>query len=117
MPVAFTGKYWQIMENTGKYDLQPSTFRLFIIGYFISTNLSGYQLNYLSLKFKSNSVNIIKIELVKFRRKKTCFVQPKYSSVGLCIVTDKVGLVTLICTINQLKTPLFVVNWTLFVLS
>ena len=30
MPVAFTGKYWQIMENTGKYDLQPSTFRLVI---------------------------------------------------------------------------------------
>ena len=27
MPDAFTGKYWQIMENTGKYDLQPSTFR------------------------------------------------------------------------------------------
>ena len=30
MPVAFTGKYreiWQIMENTGKYDLQPSTFQ------------------------------------------------------------------------------------------
>ena len=24
------GKYWQIMENTGKYDLQPSTFRLVI---------------------------------------------------------------------------------------
>ena len=21
MPVAFTGKYWQITENTGKYDL------------------------------------------------------------------------------------------------
>ena len=30
MPVAFTGKYWQIMENTGKCDLQPSTFRLVI---------------------------------------------------------------------------------------
>ena len=27
MPVAFAGKYWEIMENTGKYDLQPSTFR------------------------------------------------------------------------------------------
>ena len=26
----FTGKYWQIMDNTGKYDLQPSTFRLVI---------------------------------------------------------------------------------------
>ena len=25
-----TGKYWQIMENTGKYDLQPSTLRLVI---------------------------------------------------------------------------------------
>ena len=23
MPVAFSGKYWQIMGNTGKYDLQP----------------------------------------------------------------------------------------------
>ena len=23
----FTGKYRQIMENTGKYDLQPSSFR------------------------------------------------------------------------------------------
>ena len=30
MPVAFTGKYWQIMENTGKYDLQPSSFGLVI---------------------------------------------------------------------------------------
>ena len=30
IPVAFTGKYWQIMDNTGKYDLQPSTFRLVI---------------------------------------------------------------------------------------
>ena len=30
MPVAFTGKYREIMENTGKYDLQPSTFRLVI---------------------------------------------------------------------------------------
>ena len=30
MPVAFTGKYGQIMENTGKYDLQLSTFRLVI---------------------------------------------------------------------------------------
>ena len=30
MPVAFTGKYWEIMENTCKYDLQPSTFRLVI---------------------------------------------------------------------------------------
>ena len=30
MPVAFTRKYQQIMENTGKYDLQPSTFRLVI---------------------------------------------------------------------------------------
>ena len=30
MPVAFTGKYWQIMDNAGKYDLQPSTFRLVI---------------------------------------------------------------------------------------
>ena len=27
MPVAFTRKYWQIMENTGKNVLQPSTFR------------------------------------------------------------------------------------------
>ena len=32
MPVAFTGKYREIMANTGKYDLQPepSTFRLVI---------------------------------------------------------------------------------------
>ena len=30
MPVAFTGKYWEIMENTGKYDLQPSMLRLVI---------------------------------------------------------------------------------------
>ena len=30
MPVAFTGKYREIMENTGKYDLQPFTFRLVI---------------------------------------------------------------------------------------
>ena len=30
MPVAFTGKYREIMENTGKYDLQPSTFRMII---------------------------------------------------------------------------------------
>ena len=33
MPVAFTGKYLEIMankENIGKYDLQPSTFRLVI---------------------------------------------------------------------------------------
>ena len=26
MPVAFTGKYWQLMGNTGKYDLQPWNF-------------------------------------------------------------------------------------------
>ena len=26
MPVAFTGKYWQITGNTGKYDLQPWNF-------------------------------------------------------------------------------------------
>ena len=25
MPMAFTRKYREIMENTGKYDLQPST--------------------------------------------------------------------------------------------
>ena len=30
MPVAFTGKYLEIMEDTGKYDLQPSTFRFVI---------------------------------------------------------------------------------------
>ena len=60
MPVAFTGKYQEIMENTGKYDLQHSTFRLvfsIIEGYlskcFISTSLSGYQLNHLSLRYKS----------------------------------------------------------------
>ena len=30
IPVAFTAKYREIMENTGKYDLQPSTFKLVI---------------------------------------------------------------------------------------
>ena len=43
MPVAFTrntGKYWQIMGNTGKYDLQPSTIRLVISIEVISLNIS-----------------------------------------------------------------------------
>ena len=26
MPVAFTGKYWQITGNTGKYDIPPWNF-------------------------------------------------------------------------------------------
>ena len=26
MPVAFTGKYWQLMGHTGEYDLQPWNF-------------------------------------------------------------------------------------------
>ena len=30
MPVAFTGKFREIMANTGKYDLQPSKFRLVV---------------------------------------------------------------------------------------
>ena len=51
-----SGIYREIMGNTGKYDLQPSTFRLVISIiefnlplYFISTSLSGNQLNYLGI--------------------------------------------------------------------
>ena len=57
MPVAFTrntGKYWQIMGNTGKYDLQPSTIRLVISIEVISLNIS-FLLVYQAITAKTRS--------------------------------------------------------------
>ena len=56
------GIYREIPGNNGKYYLQPSTFRLVIsIIEVTCLNISFllvYQLNYLSLRYKSHSLNI-----------------------------------------------------------
>ena len=77
------------MENTGKYDLQPSTFRLVISIIEVICLIISFLLvhHYLSLRYKSHSLNIHFKFRVNFRRKK----EPSTHQLGLCIVTDKVG--------------------------